>query len=176
MTQDQFQQITTASQQRVDLFFPYLSKYMIMFDVVGKLREAAFLGQVLWESGNLRYTKEIASGIAYEGRKDLGNTHKGDGVKFKGRGLIQITGESNYKELSDIFGEDFINHPELLETPRFACKSAAWFFKRHGLNELADKSMFNLITKRINGGYNGLAGRTLIYEKALKVLVENAIT
>ena len=171
MTQDQLQEITTASQQRVDLFYPYLSKYMTMFDVVGKLRESAFLGQVLWESGNLRYTKEIASGIEYEGRKDLGDTHPGDGVKYKGRGLIQITGESNYKEISNVFGEDFINHPELLETPRFACKSAAWWFKHHGLNELADKGNFRAITKIVNGGYNGLAGRTLIYEKALKVLV-----
>jgi putative chitinase len=173
MTLEQFQQITTAKPDRVNLFYPYLSKYMQLFGISGRLREAAFLGQVLWESGQLRYTKEIASGNEYDTRTDLGNTSQidGDGAKYKGRGLIQITGTSNYKEISTIFGEDFINHPELLETPRFACKSAAWWFNHHGLNELADQQNFNRITKIVNGGYNGLAGRTLIYEKALNILI-----
>lgn len=171
MTLEQLKQIaSSAAHDRVELFFPYISKYMKMFEIIGRLREAAFIAQILWESGNLRYTKEIASGIAYEGRKDLGNNDKGDGVKYKGRGLIQITGEANYKGLSIAFGEDFISFPELLELPKDATKSAAWWFLNHGLNKLADESNFRLITKRINGGYNGLAGRTLLYEKALSIL------
>ena len=160
---------------RVDLFFPFISKYMAMFDIIGILRESAFIAQILWESGKLRYTKEIASGNAYDTRTDLGNTPQvdGDGAKYKGRGLIQITGTSNYKAISLAFGEDFINHPELLEQPKNATKSACWWWKNHGLNELADLGKILTITKRINGGITGLTGRTLLYNNALNILKEN---
>jgi putative chitinase len=171
MTLEQFKKIAVnATQANIILFYPYLVKYMAMFDIVGVLRESAFIANALWESGNLKYTEEIASGKAYEGRKDLGNLHPGDGVKYKGHGIFQITGEDNHRELSIFFGEDFVNHPELLEEPRNATKSACWWFKHHGLNELADQRRFNKIVSTINGGYKGLAGRTLIYEKALTVL------
>ena len=170
MTKEQFQRITTAKLDRVEIFWPWLEKYMTMFDIVGKLREAAFVAQLLWECGQLKYMEEIASGKAYEGRKDLGNNDPGDGVKYKGRGGFQLSGESNYVRYSKITGVDYVNNPEWLERSRDAMKVSCWYFKDRGLNELADKGMFNLITKRVNGGYSGLAQRTLIYEKALLVL------
>jgi len=84
----------------------------------------------------LNYNKEIASGAAYEYRKDLGNIYPGDGVKFKGRGLIQITGRSNYTAAAKALGIDCINHPELLEQPEWAVKSACWWWENKGLNEI----------------------------------------
>ena len=95
-----------------------------------------FIAQIGHESGQLKYSEEIASGKAYEGRKDLGNTQQGDGVKFKGRGLIQITGRFNYIQLSKDLGEDFIKNPELLSTPKYAVQSACWFWNKNKLNDL----------------------------------------
>lgn len=133
-------------------------------------REAAFIAQLLHESGGFRYVREIASGADYEGRVDLGNTESGDGVRFKGRGLIQITGRANYRACGEALGLDLLNSPELLETPENACRASAWWWSAHGLNELADKGDFKLITRRINGGYTGYAERLAYYERAKEVL------
>lgn len=114
-------------------------------------RQAAFLAQIAHESGSLRYVEELASGEAYEGRKDLGNTEPGDGKRFKGRGLIQVTGRANYKEVGDELGFDFIAEPGKLELPGAASFSAAWFWSSRNLNYVADKDDFLLISKRING-------------------------
>lgn len=124
-------------------------------------RMAAFLAQVAHESGSLKYVKEIASGEAYDTRVDLGNTPEkdGDGTKYKGRGLIQITGVTNYKAVGKELGFDFIKEPEKLELPGAASLSAAWFWSKKGLNELADIDAFEKITKRINGGLNGFEDR-----------------
>ena len=105
---------------------------------------------------------------AYAGR--MGNTAAGDGWKYRGRGLIQITGRSNYAECGEALGLDLVNHPELLEKPQHACMSAAWFWASRGLNTLADAGSFSKITSRINGGLNGAADRQALYAKALKVL------
>ncbi len=118
-----------------------------------------FCAQVAHESCGLLYTKELASGKAYEGRKDLGNTEKGDGVRFKGRGYIQITGRANYAALAKDLKIDCVNHPEMLEQPRYALMPALWFWKKNNLNILADKDAFTEVTKRINGGTNGLEDR-----------------
>lgn len=134
------------------------------------LREAAFIAQIAHESGSFRYTQEIASGEAYEGRTDLGNVERGDGVRFKGRGYIQITGRANYKACGEALGLDLIEHPELLETTANACRSAAWFWYMKGLNELADKGDFLAITKRINGGTNGWKERMAFFDRAKQVL------
>ncbi len=85
----------------------------------------------------MKYVKELASGSDYEGRKNLGNTQPGDGVRFKGIGLIQITGRANYEKASKALGQDFINHPELLEQPEWAVKSACWWWSNAGLNQVA---------------------------------------
>lgn len=152
---------------RADAFIDPLNDAMHEFEIdATPLREAAFLAQIAHESGSLQFTRELASGAAYEGRKDLGNTEPGDGIRYKGRGLIQITGRSNYLDCGTALGLDLIGEPELLESPENASRSAGWFWETHGLNELADKGDFLLITKRINGGTNGYQERVAYYDRA----------
>lgn len=147
---------------------------MNRYGIVGTARVAAFIAQVGHESGQLRYVREIwgptAQQLTYEGRADLGNTVKGDGSKFRGRGLIQITGRANYSACGEALGLDLVNNPELLEQPQHAAMSAAWFWSTRGLNTLADQGDFAKITRRINGGLTGQDDRHALYEKALKVL------
>lgn len=139
-----------------------------LYNINTKKRRAAFLAQIAHESGSLRYVRELADGKAYEGRKDLGNVMPGDGVRFKGRGLIQITGRTNYQKVGNFLHYDFIADPEGLEKPYAAVLSAGWFWLTKGLNELADREDFKLITKRINGGYNGLSDRLDHWERCKK--------
>ena len=162
--------IMPHAKSRVQDFLEPLNAAMREFHINTPVRQAAFLAQIAHESGELRYVKEIASGAAYEGRKDLGNTQPGDGMRYKGRGLIQITGRNNYAECGKAMGVDLITNPELLETNDLACRSAAWFWASRGLNDLADKGDFKRITKRINGGYNGLKERQAFYAKAMLYL------
>lgn len=170
ITLHELKEIMPYAGKRAEIYIEPLNSSMLEFQITGPVREAAFLAQIAHESGSLKYVKELASGEAYEGRKDLGNTEPGDGVRFKGRGLIQITGRSNYAECGDALGLDLVNHPDLLELPFNACRSAAWFWESRGLNELADKGDFKLITKRVNGGFNGYADRLSYYERAQRVL------
>jgi putative chitinase len=123
------------------------------------LRLAHFMAQLAHESGNFRYMEEIASGRAYEGRKDLGNTEKGDGTRYKGRGPIQLTGRANYRKYGRALGIDFENNPEIVALPSIGMLVACKYWDDNGLNELADKDDINLITRRINGGFNGLDDR-----------------
>jgi putative chitinase len=138
-------------------------------------RVAAFLAQIGHESGCFVYVRELwgptSAQAGYEGRKDLGNVQKGDGKKFLGRGLIQITGRDNYAACSLALFDDLrlLEKPELLEDPTNAARSAGWFWKTHGLNELADAGNFLRITKIINGGTNGLEKRQKLYARALSV-------
>ena len=156
------------------VFVPVLNTAMNRYQIVGTKRVAAFIAQVGHESGQLKYVKEIwgptAAQKRYEGRADLGNTQPGDGSNYRGRGLIQITGRANYKACGEALGLDLIKQPELLEKPQHACMSAAWFWATKGLSTLADEGKFEAITRRINGGLNGLADRQLLYARALKVL------
>lgn len=174
MTEQDLLQIMPYAKPRIAAFFSPLLAAMEEFQINTPDRRAAFLAQVGHESGQLRYVKELASGEAYEGRKDLGNTEPGDGVRFKGRGLIQITGRANYLQCSRaLFGDDrLLEFPELLEDPVYACRSAGLFWQSHRLNELADGGMqeFGLITRRINGGTNGMADRLALYRRANEVL------
>ena len=162
--------IMPHAKSRVQDFLEPLNAAMREFHINTPVRQAAFLAQIAHESGELRYVKEIASGAAYEGRKDLGNTQPGDGMRYKGRGLIQITGRNNYAECGKAMGVDLITNPELLETNDLACRSAAWFWASRGLNDLADKGDFKRITKRINGGYNGLKERQAYHARAKMAL------
>lgn len=161
-----------ATKENLEKFFLPLTNAMREYEINTPQREAAFLAQLAHESGSLRYVEELASGEAYEGRKDLGNTEPGDGKRFKGRGLIQITGRANYKDLSEELAYDFIADPEALEKPGAASYSAAWFWWSRHLNRLADIDAFEKITKRINGGLNGYEDRCKHWEitkNALKV-------
>lgn len=126
------------------------------------LRIAHFMAQISHESGGFKYLKELGNNDyfkKYEGRKDLGNLNEGDGLKFKGRGFIQITGRANYTVLAKDARIDCLNNPELLEQEPNAMISALWFWNKNKLNDLADKDDCKSITKKINGGYNGLAER-----------------
>ena len=159
LTRDEVLYVMPLAQKRVDKFLPYINQYAAQYGVTTTLRMAHFLAQIAHESGQLQYVRELASGAAYEGRKDLGNTVKGDGVRYKGRGLIQITGRTNYKAVSKALGVDFIANPEKLEEPEYAVASAFWYWQSHGLNALADKDDSIAVTRRINGGTNGLDDR-----------------
>lgn len=167
---EQLVSIMPLAKKRAMTFLEPLNAAMKEFGIDTPARQAAFLAQIAHESGQLVYVKELASGTAYEGRKDLGNTMPGDGPKFKGRGLIQCTGKINYTACMLALGIDCLTHPELLETPENACRSAGWFWSTHKLSELADAGDFKRITKIINGGYNGLAEREAFYAAAKHTL------
>lgn len=156
-----------------DRFAGPLTDAMSEYEINTRNRMAAFMAQILHESGMLRYTKEIwgpsAAQVRYEGRKDLGNTEPGDGKRFMGRGLIQTTGRNNYKNTGDALGVDLLSNPEMLETTVLAARSAGWFWKNRGLNELADSGKFETITRRINGGRNGLEDRERLFDIARRV-------
>ena len=174
ITVQQLLQILPNAGQVAGVFIPVLNTAKNRYQIVGPKRIAAFIAQIGHESGQLKYVKEIwgptAAQVKYEGRKDLGNTIAGDGSKYRGRGLIQITGRANYMACGEGLGLDLIKQPELLETPQYACMSAAWFWATRGLNTLADAGQFGKITRRINGGQNGAADRQALYARALKVL------
>ena len=129
------------------------------YSIKTQLRFCHFFAQLAHESGNFRYMEEIASGVAYEGRKDLGNVNKGDGVRYKGRGPIQLTGRANYRKYGQELGIDFENNPEIVAIPSVGLLVACKFWADNGLNALADKDDVLTITRRINGGTNGLADR-----------------
>lgn len=170
ITADELRQIMPHAGSRAEVFCEPLRKAMMDFEIDTPLRMAAFLAQVAHESGSLRYVKELASGEAYEGRADLGNDQPGDGVRFKGRGLLQITGRANYVSCGIALGRDLVSEPSILEEPEWAAKSAAWFWHKRGLNALADKEDFKLITRRINGGYTHYQDRLKFYTRAKEVL------
>jgi putative chitinase len=173
MTLDQLQKIMPHAGARAAGYLDPLNRAMDQFDIRTPARQAAFLAQIAHESGSLCYTRELASGAAYEGRADLGNTQAGDGMRFRGRGLIQITGRHNYQVCSiALFGDErLLDNPMLLEAACDACRSAAWFWSWSGLNALADAGDFRRITRKINGGLNGLEEREAFYAAAKKALV-----
>lgn len=175
MTIDQLQYIMPqASKGIIETYLPHLNIFMPKYGIDNTKRQAAFIAQLAHESGQFRYVRELASGKAYEGRKDLGNVHIGDGVKYKGRGLIQITGRSNYNLCSIALtgkSETLLDNPELLTAPCYAVESACWFWAVKLLNEYADKDNFESITKRINGGLAGYQDRIKYWEAAKKILL-----
>jgi len=170
LTEEQLKKIVPNSFQRDRIIF--LNEFNSLSEehgIIGKIIPP-FIGEVAHESGNFHYLKEIASGIAYEGRKDLGNVFKGDGVKFKGRGYIQITGRANYTDFKIWLGgqPDIVLHPEYVEKPHLAMLATLWFWNSHNLNAYAGNMVS--LTRRINGGLNGLKERIAIYERAKEVL------
>ncbi|MDO8033568.1 glycoside hydrolase family 19 protein [Janthinobacterium sp. SUN128] len=162
--------IMPLARTRAVAFLAPLNAAMVEFGITTPARQASFLSQVGHESGQLRYVRELASGHAYEGRVDLGNTQRGDGVRFRGRGLLQVTGRANYAACGKALGLDLLAQPELLEQTVNACRSAGWFWQTRGLNALADAGDQERVTRRINGGVNGLAERLALYREARKVL------
>ena len=133
-----------------------------------KTERAMFLAQMAHESGNFRYDEEIASGEAYEGREDLGNTEPGDGVKYKGRGYIQITGRANYQHYGNKLGVDLVGNPDLAKKPDIAAKVAIAYWNERVDRNAARAGDVRKVTYNINGGYNGLEDRTNKFRNYMK--------
>ncbi|UQS91730.1 glycoside hydrolase family 19 protein [Pseudomonas chlororaphis subsp. piscium] len=180
ITEQQLLQILPNARRQAGVFVPALNAAMGHRQINTPKRMAAFLAQIGHESGQLQYVRELG-GAQYLSKYDtgklaekLGNTPAadGDGQKYRGRGLIQITGHNNYRQCSlALFGDErLLRAPELLEQPQWAAESAAWFWQQNGLNELADRDQFNTITRRINGGLNGLEDRLQLWTRAREVL------
>jgi predicted chitinase len=179
LTDSDLQQIMPRlPQAKRQLYLPFINKVMEIYEIDTPLRASAFLAQIAHESAELRYMEEIWGPTAQQKRYDpptdlakrLGNTQRGDGFRYRGRGPIQITGRANYKKYGDLLSVDLVGNPDLASTPQYAFSTAALFWKRNGLNELADVQDFITITKRINGGLNGLADRQKYYQIAKNVL------
>ncbi|NJK59907.1 MAG: glycoside hydrolase family 19 protein [Oscillatoriales cyanobacterium SM2_1_8] len=151
-------------------FLPHLNRTLREYQIDTPLRIAHFLAQIAHESDGFNTAEEYASGAAYEGRLDLGNTQPGDGRRFKGRGLIQVTGRANYGEAGRALGVDLLNNPTRLAEADLATRSAGWFWQSRRLNAHADRDDIYTVTRRINGGYNGLADRQNYLARAKRVL------
>lgn len=151
-------------------FLPHIVAAMRENAITTVTRAAAFLGQLAHESAELKYMEEIASGAAYEGRADLGNTQPGDGKRYKGRGPIQLTGRTNYRAAGLALGLDLEAQPQMAALPEVGFRVAGWFWSKAGLNKLADMPDFRAITRVINGGYNGMEQRLAYYHRALEVI------
>lgn len=179
VTRDELARIMPAlSSSKLDLYLPHLQEAMRENGITSRLQEAAFLAQLGHESGDLRFWEEIwgptPAQRGYEGRRDLGNTEKGDGFRFRGRGPIQITGRANYRRYGAILDVDLEAHPELAALPEFGFRIAATYWRVRGLNDLAERQEFVTITKRINGGTTGIEDRKRRYRRALAILDEDS--
>jgi putative chitinase len=173
--------MSKLSPARGNSFLPFLQAAIAEFGIDAPARCAAFLAQVAHESGQLRFMEEIWGPTDAQRRYEpkstlatrLGNTENGDGKRFKGRGPIQITGRANYQRFGDLLGLDLVVDPARAATPDVAFRIAGLFWKNKGLNELADQAAadaFREITRRINGGFNGLEDRERLYAVARAVL------
>lgn len=180
LTDEMLRQIMPhCSKARRAQCMPHLVSAMIEFEITNYLRAAAFLATIALESGELKYFEELASGAAYEGRRDLGNIYRGDGRKYKGRGVIQVTGRTN-SEACLKFLRLPAGQPERLAEMQNAFRSAGWFWGpfRH-LNQLADQRQFLAIQVRVNGRNkatglpNHWKERSAYYSVALRVLPED---
>ena len=189
LTGQQLQSIMPSTPAaRRDALLPFLQAAMTEFAIETPARVAAFVAQLAHESGQFRFMEEIWGPTPAQGRYEpastlaatLGNTETGDGKRYKGRGPIQITGRANYKRFGDLLGIDLVSDPARAARPELAFRIAGLFWSKKGLSELADRATdeaFREITRRINGGFNGLEDRRKFYAAACTVLgVEETIT
>ena len=180
ITPTQIANATGSTLMRAANWCASINAAAIWYDINTPARQAAWLAQLGVESDHLEFVREIwgpdAAQRGYEGRADLGNTEPGDGYRFLGRGLIQITGRANYVACRDGMAStladvpDLVAQPQLLEAPRWAAMSAGWYWREHDCNELADAGMFEQITKRINGGLNGYPERCALWACAKEAI------
>lgn len=167
---------------RADFWLHPLTAAMARLNITTPIRQAAFIAQAGHESMGFSRTREIwnpkqvPAQARYEGRADLGNTQPGDGMRFMGRGLIQITGRANYAKVSKALGVDFVRNPQLLERDDYAALASASWWYEHGCNELADAGDFLALSIRINGKNkntglpNGWEDRQQRYDRAARAL------
>lgn len=179
VSKDQFKGLfPLLSTTRSDLLYPWFNVALSsLFDDKKGNTECniitSFAAQIGHESVDLATFEEFASGEAYEGRcKQLGNCYPGDGVKFKGRGAIQITGRSNYQKVSDFLDEDFISKPDYLVMPSYGFQASVWYWVSNNLNQYCTGTTndFITLTKKINGGINGLEDRINKWDRAKNVM------
>jgi len=171
ITKQQIKQIAPNSKEEIiGPLVGYLNLHMPKYEVNTYLRVCHFIAQAAHEAASFRTLEEYASGAAYEGRKDLGNVKAGDGVRYKGRGIFQLTGRANYRTIGAKLGYDLENNPELAESPEVSVLTALEYWKSRNLNPLADRDQVELITRRINGGLNGLEDRKKYLARAKKII------
>jgi putative chitinase len=155
----------------ISTYIQPINRVLVDFDIATPVRAAAFIAQVAHESGSLRYKEEIASGSAYEGRSDLGNTQPGDGRRYKGRGLIQLTGRANYREAGQAMGLPLESNPDVVvKDPYTNAAVAGWYWQSRNINTAADVGNFERVTRLINGGLNGYDDRLQFWNAARRVL------
>ncbi len=162
-----------ASRADIAELAPALARTMARYDIDSPLRQAHFLAQIGHESGQLRYREEIASGAQYEGRRSLGNVQPGDGRRFKGRGLIQLTGRANYQQYDsarNLGGTLLVDPGRVASDPDLCVDVAGWFWHTRKINALADRDDLRAVTRRINGGTRGLTERQALLRRAKTVL------
>lgn len=187
-----------CSEELSVIYAPIINDLLLPYGVVTRQQLSMFIAQIAHESGGFkstvenlnyssqgllstwpsRYTQQLAlqhhrkpeliANHVYGNR--MGNFKQGDGWKYRGRGLIQLTGYDNYKAFQDASGVNVVDKPTLLEQPRYAVESALWFWKTNNLNKFADVGDLRGCTRIINGGYNGMADRERLYNKAKEVL------
>lgn len=170
VTEEQLRRMMPSAGPRLDPHLLYIGPALEQAEIDTPERIAAFIAQLAHESGEYRYMEELADGSAYEGRADLGNNFTGDGVKYKGHGPIQITGRANHEAAGRALGIDLIANPRLLTQPQYGTASACWFWNSRDLSLLADRSWFRMITRIINGGYNGWEDRLTYYQRNRSLL------
>jgi len=193
ITLEQLQQITPKTPaDRCKEFLPHLNKYLPQYGIDTPIEVASFLSQVLHESGGFKYLREIWGPTPQQNKYErdfsqpwpgakgtrnrlptmLGNSEKGDGKKFMGRGPIQITGRLNYTGMSKaMFGDNrLLETPDILATPEFGVQSACIYWKWRSLDKFDDDDEIKAETLRVNGGYNGLADRQHYFDLAKKIL------
>lgn len=200
LTKEQLKTIAPNAGNKIDLYLPYINKLLDEFEINTPLRLQHYLAQILHESGEFKYVEEnlnysaqsllktfpkyfTASTVkayernpqkigsrVYANRMGNGNEASGEGYKFRGRGLIQLTGKNNYQLYKGYCGFDVVSKPELIAQPLGAVRSSMWFWKRNGLNALADKDDVVGVTKKINGGTNGLSQRKVYLLRAKLVI------
>jgi putative chitinase len=163
-----------ASRANINTYLDPINATLARFAIETPSQVAMFIAQLAHESGSLRYKEEIADGSAYEGRADLGNIRPGWGVRYKGRGLIQLTGATNYKQAGEFFNMDLMGEPErVADDPYLSAGVAGWFWHTRQLNRIAkanNLNAFKQVTRRINGGLNGLNDRLAYWNRARSAL------
>ena len=172
LTSDQIRKVVgkSASQKIIDNVIKSMDTYAVEFGLDRPERSVHFLAQIAHESAHFRTTTEYASGAAYEGRKDLGNNYPGDGKRFRGRGLIQLTGRANTRTFTAWMRKrepgsmDFEANPERVAEFPWAFLASVYYWDSRNLNRYADSNNIEMITRRINGGLNGYADRLRYYD------------
>jgi predicted chitinase len=188
VTTEQLLQIAGTNQfkDRIEKFTDGVNATLEKYNINNKLRIAHFLSQTMHESGGFRWLREIwgpteaqkTYELPFKKAKELSNIQPGDGFKYRGRGLIQLTGRGNYQkfthEVGKDFGVDFVEHPELLEQSPYAVLAAGWYWSSRNINAAADQDDFARVTKLVNGGTNGIEDRRKYLQRA-KTVLQNSI-